>query len=138
VTPWIIDASLVMNWYLTDEQDRAYSISIFAALGQREIFVPSLWIYEIANVLLVAHRRSRISAERIQYVLETVTDFNLRVDEVAPESALRLSRLALLHGLTVYDAAYLDLALRSCAPIATKDRALVQAMQAANVHLVNP
>jgi predicted nucleic acid-binding protein len=138
VTPWIIDASLVMNWYLTDEQDRAYSISIFAALGQREIFVPSLWIYEIANVLLVAHRRSRISAERIQYVLETVTDFNLRVDEVAPESALRLSRLALLHGLTVYDAADLDLAVRSCAPIATKDRALVQAMQAANVHLVNP
>lgn len=127
-----------MNWYLTDEQDRAYSISIFSALGQREILVPSLWIYEIANVLLVAQRRGRISAERIQYVLETVTDFNLRIDEVVPESALRLSRLALQHGLTVYDAAYLDLALRSCAPIATKDKALLQAMQVSNVHLVNP
>lgn len=111
--PWIIDASLVMNWYLMDEQDRAYSISVFASLGQREILVPSLWIYEIANVLLVAQRRGRISAERIQFVLETVTDFNLRVDEVAPESALRLSSLALQHGLTVYDAAYLDLALRA-------------------------
>jgi predicted nucleic acid-binding protein len=138
VTPWIIDDSLAMNWYLTDEQDREYSISVFSALGQREILVPSLWIYEIANVLLVAHRRSRISVERIQYVLETVTDFNLRIDEVIPESALRLSRLALQHGLTVYDAAYLDLALRSCAPIATKDKALLQAMQASNVHLVNP
>jgi predicted nucleic acid-binding protein len=127
-----------MNWYLTDEQDRAYSISIFSALGQREILVPSLWIYEIANVLLVAQRRGRISAERIQYVLETVIDFNLRIDEVAPESALRLNRLALQHGLTVYDAAYLDLALRSCAPIATKDKALLHAMQAANVHLVVP
>lgn len=138
MTPWIIDDSLAMNWYLTDEQDREYSISVFSALGQREILVPSLWIYEIANVLLVAHRRSRISVERIQYVLETVTDFNLRIDEVVPESALRLSRLALQHGLTVYDAAYLDLALRSCAPIATKDKALLQAMQASNVHLVNP
>ncbi len=49
MTPWIIDASLAMNWYLTDEQDREYSISIFAALGQREILVPSLWIYEISN-----------------------------------------------------------------------------------------
>jgi predicted nucleic acid-binding protein len=127
-----------MNWYLTDEQDRAYSISTFSALGQRKILVPSLWIYEIANVLLVAQRRGRISAERIQYVLETVIDFNLRIDEVAPESALRLSRLAWQHGLTVYDAAYLDLALRNCAPIATKDKALLQAMQAANVYLVNP
>ena len=138
MTPWIIDASLAMNWYLTDEQDRQYSISVFAALGQREILVPSLWIYEIANVLLVAQRRSRISEERIQYVLETITDFNLCLDEIVPESALRLSRLALQHGLSVYDAAYLDLALRSCAPIATKDKALLKAMQAANVHLVNP
>ena len=138
MTPWIIDASLAMNWYLTDEQDREYSISVFAALGQREILVPSLWIYEISNVLLVAQRRSRISVERIQFVLETVTGFNLRIDEIVPESALRLSRLALQHGLTIYDAAYLDLALRSRAPIATKDKALLKAMQTANVHLVNP
>lgn len=138
MTPWIIDASLAMNWYLTDEQDREYSISVFAALGQREILVPSLWIYEISNVLLVAQRRSRISVERIQYVLETVTGFNLRIDEIFPESALRLSRLALHHELTIYDAAYLDLALRSRAPIATKDKALLKAMQTANVHLVNP
>jgi predicted nucleic acid-binding protein len=138
VTPWIIDASLAMNWYLTDEQDRQYSVSVFTALGQREILVPSLWIYEIANVLLVAQRRGRIPPERIQYALETVADLNLRIDEIVPESALRLSRLALQHGLTVYDAAYLDLALRSCAPIATKDKALLKAMESANVHLVNP
>lgn len=100
--------------------------------------MPSLWIYEIANVLLVAQRRSRISEERIQYVLETITDFNLRIDEIVPESALRLSRLALQYGLTVYDAAYLDLAIRSCAPIATKDKALIKATQLTNVHLVEP
>jgi predicted nucleic acid-binding protein len=127
-----------MNWYLTDEQDRQYSISVFMALGQREILVPSLWIYEIANVLLVAQRRGRIPPERIQYALETVADLNLRIDEIVPESALRLTQLALQHGLTVYDAAYLDLALRSCAPIATKDKALLKAMESANVHLVNP
>jgi predicted nucleic acid-binding protein len=46
--------------------------------------------------------------------------------------------LALQHGLTVYDAAYLDLALRSSAPIATKDKALLQAMKAANVSVVTP
>lgn len=138
MTPWIVDASLAMNWYLADEQDRDYSISVFAALSQRKLLVPSLWIYEISNVLLVAQRRSRISEDRIRYVLETLTDFNLQIDVVAPESALRLNRLAFRHELTVYDAAYLDLALRSCAPIATKDKALLRAMKAANVHLVDP
>jgi predicted nucleic acid-binding protein len=138
VMPWIIDASLAMNWYLTDEQDRQYSVSVFAALGQREILVPSLWIYEVANVLLVAQRRGRIAPDRIQEVLETVTGFNLRIDEVVPESALRLTRLGLQYGLTVYDAAYLDLALRSSSPIATKDNALVKAMQGAGVRLVTP
>jgi predicted nucleic acid-binding protein len=85
VTPWIVDASLAMNWYLADEQDRQYSVSVFAALGQREFLVPSLWIYEVSNVLLVAQRRSRISTERIQYVLEAITDFNLHIDQVVPE-----------------------------------------------------
>lgn len=107
-------------------------------LANGEILVPSLWIYEVSNVLLVAQRRSRISEERIQYILETVIDFNLRIDEVVPESALRLSRIAMRYGLTVYDAAYLDLAFRSRAPIATKDNALLKAMQVANVDQVIP
>jgi len=136
--PWIIDASLVMNWYLTDESDRQYSIDVFNALGQRQILVPSLWIYEVTNVLIVAHRRSRISPQRIQQVLETVIRFNLLLDEVVPDSALRLSHLALQYQLTVYDAAYLDLALRTGSPVATKDKALLIAMQAANVDLVSP
>jgi predicted nucleic acid-binding protein len=127
-----------MNWYLTDEQDRQYSISVFTALGQREILIPSLWIYEVSNVLIEAQRRSRISEERIQYILETLIGFNLLIDKVVPESALRLSRLAMQYDLTVYDAAYLDLAMRSDTPIAMNDKALLKAMRAANVHLVNP
>lgn len=138
MTAWVIDASVMMNWYLTDEQDRQYSISVFAALGEREILVRSLWVYEVANTLLVALRRGRIAQERIQEVLETVIDFNLRIDEVVPTSAQRLAQSGLKYGLTVYDAAYLDLALRSSSPIATKDKALLQAMRATNVQLVTP
>jgi predicted nucleic acid-binding protein len=135
--PWIIDASLAMNWYLADEQDREYSISVFSALSDRQILVPSLWIYEIANVLLVARRRGRIDPDRIQYVLETVTSFNLQIDEVVPASALRLTRIASQYELTIYDAAYLDLAMRSGSPIATKDKALLKAMQIAEVPSVS-
>ena len=138
MTPWIVDASLALNWYLTDEQDREYSVAGFGALGDREILVPSLWVYEIANVLLIAQRRGRIAPERIQYVLDTVTDFNLRIDEVVPKSAVRLTRLASQYALTVYDAAYLDLAMRSSNPIATKDKALMKAMGAAGIQAVTP
>jgi predicted nucleic acid-binding protein len=138
LTPWIVDASLALNWYLTDEQDREYSISVFSSLGNREILIPSLWIYEISNVLLVAHRRGRIPATRIEYVLDSAMNLNLKVDAIAPATAVPLCRLALKHGLTVYDAAYLALALRSGAPIATLDKALLRAMQAENVSVVAP
>jgi predicted nucleic acid-binding protein len=125
-----------MNWFLTDEADRNYSIAVFDALGSREILVPSLWIYEVSNVLLVAHRRSRIPKERIEDILQIVIGFNLRIDAVTAGLALDLSRLGLQYGLTVYDAAYLDLAIRVGAPIATKDKALLSAMAAVNVPLV--
>jgi len=85
---------------LTDELDRQYSIDVFNALAERQILVPSLWIYEIANVLLVAHRRSRISQQQIHHILETVTYFDLKIDEVVPESALRLNKLAMQYQLT--------------------------------------
>jgi predicted nucleic acid-binding protein len=136
--PWIIDGSLALNWYLTDELDRKYSVEVFVGLGDREILVPSLWIYEISNVLLVAHRRGRIPQERIKEILEIVTALALQVDAIEPERSLELTRLAIRHGLTVYDAAYLELALRSGAPIATKDKQLIRAMQAENVSAVAP
>jgi predicted nucleic acid-binding protein len=138
VSAWIIDASLAMNWYLTDEQDRGYSVAVFSALEEREILVPSLWLFEIANVLLVAHRRGRIPTSQIEYVLETITGFGLRLDHPTPDSPLRIYRPASQYQLTVYDAAYLDLAMRERAPIATRDKALLAAMSAAGVEAVVP
>lgn len=138
MTPWILDASVTMNWYLADEADRQYSISIFQTLGKRQIHVPSLWPYEVANVLLVAHRRGRIPVERIEQVLEAIVDFRPQIAPVEFPAAKRLGKLALRHQLTVYDAAYLDLALRTGFPIATQDKALLAAMKSTNVEYVSP
>ena len=138
MTPWIIDASITINWLLDDEQDRQHSIAIFQSLGERHIIVPSLWVYEVANVLLVAHRRQRLTAERLQQFLTTLSELEPQLH--APEFSLasRLSKLALQHQLTVYDAAYLDLGLRTGLPIATIDKALIRAMEAVGVERVTP
>lgn len=95
MTPWIVDASVTMNWYLADEADRQYSISIFRSLGKRQICVPSLWPYEVANVLLVAHRRGRILIERIEQVLEAIADFEPQIVQLEFNATQRLSKLAL-------------------------------------------
>ena len=138
MTPWIVDASVTLNWYLADEADRQYSISIFQSISKRQICVPSLWPYEIANVLLVAHRRGRIPVDRIEQVLEAIAEFEPQIVQFGFDAAKRLGKLALQHQLTVYDAAYLDLALRTGFPIATQDKALVTAMKATHVAHVIP
>jgi predicted nucleic acid-binding protein len=95
VIPWIIDASITINWLLDDEQDRRHSIAIFQSLGERDILVPSLWVYEVANVLLVAHRRQRLTAEQIQQFLKTLSELDPQLHAPEISSASRVSKLGL-------------------------------------------
>ena len=138
MTPWIVDASLAMSWYLADEENREYGLSVLACLKAREMRVPTLFIYEFSNALVVAHRRNRIDAEMLQRIFEKFSSLSIVIDTATAESSLRLGALALRYGLTCYDAAYLDLGMRTGFPIATLDKALIRAMQAANVDLVRP
>jgi predicted nucleic acid-binding protein len=138
VTPWIVDASLAMSWYLADEENREYGLSVLDSLTAREIRVPALFVYELTNALVVAHRRNRIGANDLDGAFRDISSLNLAIDAATPESSARLAKLALLYGLSCYDAAYLDLGIRTGFPIATLDKALIRAMQAANVDLVRP
>jgi predicted nucleic acid-binding protein len=138
VTPWIIDASLAMTWYLADEVDREYGLSVLDSLNEGEIRVPALFVYEFSNAMVTAHRRNRIDAESLGEVFKKLLLMDIVIDPAVQTSSSRLSTLALRYGLTCYDAAYLDLGLRTGFPIATLDKALIRAMQAAEVDLVKP
>ena len=138
MTPWIVDASLAMTWYLADEVDREYGLSVLDCLHDSEIRVPTLFVYEFANAMVIAHRRGRIDAESLSEVFKKVSVMNIVIDPALQALSARLAMLALKYGLTCYDAAYLDLGLRTGFPIATLDKALIRAMQAANVDLVRP
>jgi predicted nucleic acid-binding protein len=86
----------------------------------------------------MAHRRKRLVAAEIDEILNTLIALPITIDRPEAESITRLSALALDQNLTVYDADYLELALRLGVPLATQDQALTRAMASGGVKLVEP
>jgi predicted nucleic acid-binding protein len=93
--------------------------------------VPSIWPLEVANALLMGVRRGRIAAEERDHLLQAFEQLDLEHDaETRLHAWGGINRLAGQHWLTVYDACYLELALRRRLPLATLDAALARAAQA--------
>jgi predicted nucleic acid-binding protein len=133
----VLDVSATLGFLLKDEQDR---LSL-AALANIEkgvpASVPSHWIIEVANALLMAERRKRISQAEAAEILHLVQTLPITVDdETARHMAGDTYALARQFGLTIYDAAYLELAMRQSATLATTDQALAKAARAAGVALL--
>lgn len=96
--------------------------------------VPVLWMFEVANALLVLRRRHRIEKHEYEQGLVYLSDSRPFVDDEGPRLALgETSRLAAKHELSVYDTAYLELALRRRLPLASRDAALNKAARASGV-----
>ena len=131
----VIDASIALAWCFEDEasdETDAVAQDVIARGG----LVPSLFHLELANVLLYAERRGRISASEIAQKLDLIAQMPIETD---PQTAARAwgetLSLARAHKLTSYDAAYLELASRRGAILATKDKALAAAAHQLGVTL---
>jgi predicted nucleic acid-binding protein len=133
VSDLVLDASLALQWFLVDEADRKYSLSVLSSLSEKQAVVPVLWFYEVGNGLLMAYRRKRIALEQIDGFLTRLKNLPIEAASLAPAEVLDLPVLAQTHSLTNYDAAYLALALRLGLPLATSDAALRRAATAAAV-----
>jgi predicted nucleic acid-binding protein len=124
-----------MAWCFEDERDDLAE-GVLDTLGETEVWVPALWPLEVANVLLVAERRGRLTAAGTSRFLELLAGLPIRVEagthELAFGSILFRGREV---GLSAYDAAYLDLAARLGASLATRDRRLRQACRTSGVEL---
>ncbi len=138
MSQWIVDASLALGWYLKDEEDRAYNLSVLAGLRENEALVPFLWLYEVSNGLVMANRRKRVSMEELEEIMGSIRALPITVDPPNTTTVLELPALALKHQLTVYDTAYLELAIRYKLPIATRDNALKRAMTSCGIEIVAP
>jgi predicted nucleic acid-binding protein len=133
----VIDASITAAWFLPDEKTD-YTKAVFEAVSSSEIkgIAPGLWAYEIRNTVLTALRRGRISKPDCQQILTSLNELKVRLSE--PSSYDDLFALAQARSLTVYDAAYLAVALRQQLPLASLDRQLIRAAGEVRVEIYSP
>lgn len=124
MSPVVVDASVALAWCFPDESS-GYADRVLVALENREVLVPALWPVEVTNALLVAERRRRIGPAHIQRYISLLSGLEVAMDsQTVAESVARLLPLGRANGLSAYDAAYLDVALRHAAPLATLDARL--------------
>lgn len=131
--PFVVDASVAASWLLPDERDPS-AMRAYARLLEEPAMAPSLWWFEMRNLFVASERRGRITSEKTEEALSLLSELPIELDHVCVESVLL--HFARRHGLTVYDAAYLELAQRFALPLATLDRALASAARAEHVPLI--
>ena len=131
--PFVLDASIPGCWAFQEEQDRI-AVAAFARIKSEEAVVPALWWFEIRNILVVNERRKRITESDSGVFLRDLAGLRVRVDREPEETAVL--KLARTHRLSVYDASYLELALREALPLAPLDAQLTAAARAAGSALL--
>jgi len=124
----VLDASAAAALVLPDE-DSSRIQSLLNKLDSRsEIFIPSLWWFEIANILLVAGKRKRITLAQSETAMKLLMKLPVVTDDMAGNKYLEsLVSYASRHGLSAYDAAYLELAKRKKAVLVSSDKMLCRA-----------
>jgi predicted nucleic acid-binding protein len=131
--PFVLDASITACWVFEDEDHPRASLAL-ARIRTDEAVVPSLWWFEVRNILIVNERRRRITESDTASFLRDISRLPVRTDLIPDDPGLL--RLARIHRLTVYDAAYLELASRERLPLATLDSVLADAARLESVLLV--
>jgi predicted nucleic acid-binding protein len=132
----VLDSSTTVAWLYREEATQSID-AIFENLTETSAWVPGLWHLEVANVLQTGIRRRRHAADFRDRVLSDLSELPIHVDSETHRQAWgATARLAERHRLTLYDAAYLELALRRSLPLATLDEDLRTAAGAERVSLL--
>ena len=131
---FVLDCSVAMAWVFPDEATEATG-RLRDSLIDGRAFVPSLWPVEVASVLLAVTRRERLGADEWPRICASLEALPIEIDPVSMSRTWGATLdLAVEHRLSAYDAMYLELALRMRLPLATLDRALTSAAEAAGVN----
>jgi predicted nucleic acid-binding protein len=133
---FVIDASVAAAWSFKDETTDYTNGVLKAVSGPVEAVAPRLWAYEIRNSVLMGLRRKRITRSDARDFLDSIVA--LRISLIDPLSYDGIFALAEQHGVTFYDAAYLDLAIRQGLPLASLDNELIQAADRSGISIFQP
>ena len=131
---FVLDASITACWAFQDEDHPDAALAL-DQMRTEEAVVPCLWWFEVRNILVVNERRRRIAESDTTAFLLNLSRLRVRLDRL-PEGDAVL-RLARTHRLSVYDAAYLELAQREGLPLATLDADLRRAAAEEGVALLS-
>jgi predicted nucleic acid-binding protein len=132
----ILDASVALAWYFEDERTDE-SDTVLDRVTEAGAVVPTLWRYEVANGLQTAVRRKRIDQAYRDASLAELRLLPIEIDRAGDDSVwTAMLGLADRFSLTMYDAAYLELAERRRLPLATDDRALRAAARGLKIELI--
>lgn len=125
IREFVADASVAVAWVHPAQSSTESAIWLNAANDGAQLVVPSIWPLEVSNALLTLERRGKLKSEERQQALQLLRNLPVRVDHDGGQQAFgELAALATREGLSVYDASYLDLALRRNLPLGCRDGAL--------------
>ena len=133
----VIDASATLAWYFEDESNDT-SDALLERVAQNGAVVPTLWRYEVVNGFQMAVRRKRIGPSYRDASLSELRLMPITIDR-SGDHLIWTAALALADRfeLTVYDAAYVELAQRRSLPLATGDRPMRKAARALSIEVVD-
>lgn len=131
---WVLDCSVALAWGLPDEKSRLADRFWSKMDDNGSVWVPAIFWFEVANAIVTARRRKRITDAQAGMMQDLFSRIPARTDSQATQGALAgLSSTGASHGLSAYDAAYLELACRRGFSLATLDGKLKRAASRAGV-----
>src|ERR1700733_12722272 len=124
---FVLDCSITMAWCFDDESTD-FTDSILESFNSKTAIVPTIWPLEVANVLLMAKKKNRITGIQSTSFIDALSTLPIVVDQSTTSRAMHsIFSLAGELDLTIYDATYLELAIREKVPLLTFDQALIKA-----------
>ena len=134
---FVLDASVAVAWCFEDETTKFTEGVLDLISAGAEALVPSIWPLEISNALLIAERRKRIALAKVTALLFRIAGLPIHVTRTDSKQAFeQILPMARQQGLSQYDAAYLELAVREGLALATLDGELQRAAKATGVELL--
>lgn len=137
MSEFVLDCSACLPWVFADEATPSTEALLDDLANGGHAWVPALWHLEVANVMIGAQRRGRIDKAGAEKFFATLKAFDIEVDDETISVAwTKTVGLGEAYGLSAYDAAYLELALRKGLPLASLDRGLRDACSKAGGRLL--
>lgn len=134
---FIIDCSSTISLFLPDEINNDYTNKLYDSFKNNDCIVPSLWCYELSNVLLSSEKRNRINDNQINEIVNLIYNLPLEIENINfCYIQNNIFNIANDNNLSVYDASYLELAIRFNCSLATLDKKLIDVAKKLNVGLI--